>query len=191
MEVFEFVPAASVDPVYLDASYYVVPEAAGERPHALLYEVLRRSGYASIAQLTLQTREHLVLLRAGHCGLIVHTLFYSDEVRALDEFRTDTASLTDQELQLAQLLVEALTGPFEPAKYKDSYRENLRSLIDAKVRGEEVRLGIIPPQPVPAANILDALKASLARAKKPAAREQVLEPAVQPKRKVKVVAIPR
>ena len=67
MEVREFVPAAEIDPVYLDASYYVVPEAAGEKPYTLLYEALRRSAYAAVAQWTCHNREHLVLLRPGRC----------------------------------------------------------------------------------------------------------------------------
>src|ERR1700688_1341297 len=119
----EFVPQAEVDPVYLDATYYVVPERAGEKPYTLLYEALRRSGYVSIAQLTMHSREHLVLLRPGRFGLLLHTLFYSDE------FRTDTEWVAPQELELARLLVESLAARFEPAKYKDSYRENLRALI--------------------------------------------------------------
>ena len=167
MEVLEFVPQAEVDPVYLDASYYVVPETAGEKAYTLLYEALRRSGYVSIAQLTMHNREHLVLLRPGRFGLLLHTLFYSDEVRTLDEFRTDTEWVAPQELELAHLLVESLAARFEPAKYKDSYRENLRALIDAKIRGEELQLGAPPPVPAPVADILETLKASLERLKKP------------------------
>ena len=167
MEVLEFVPQAEVDPVYLDASYYVVPERAGEKPYTLLYEALRRSGYVSIAQLTMHSREHLVLLRPGRLGLLLHTLFYSDEVRTLDEFRTDTEWVAPQELELAHLLVASLAARFEPAKYKDSYRENLRALIDAKIRGEELQLGAPPSLPAPVADILEALKASLERLKKP------------------------
>jgi len=94
MEVLEFVPEAEVDPVYLDASYYVAPERAGEKPYTLLYEVLRRTAQAALAQLTMHNREHLVLLRPGRLGLLLHTLFYRDEIRALDEFRTDTEWVT-------------------------------------------------------------------------------------------------
>ena len=134
MEVREFVPAAEVDPVYLDASYYVVPEAAGERPYTLLYEALRRSSYTALAQWTAHQREHLVLLRPGRCGLLLHTLFYADEVRALDEFRTEVEWVTPRELELADLLVESLAAPFEPGKYKDTYRQNLRALLDCPTR---------------------------------------------------------
>ena len=189
MEVLEFVPQAEVDPVYLDASYYVVPEQAGEKPYTLLYEALRRSGYVSIAQLTMHSREHLVLLRPGRFGLVLHTLFYSDEVRTLDEFRTDTEWVAPQELELAHLLVESLAARFEPAKYKDRYRENLRALLDAKIRGEELKLGAMEPAPAPVPDILEALKASLERLKKPVVVSQLPpQPAPAPKRTRKALA---
>ena len=189
MEVLEFVPQAEVDPVFLDASYYVVPERAGEKPYTLLYEALRRSGYVSIAQLTLHSREHLVLLRPGRFGLVLHTLFYSDEVRTLDEFRTDTEWVAPQELELAHLLVESLAAGFEPAKYKDRYRENLRALLDAKIRGEELKLGAMEPAPAPVPDILEALKASLERLKKPVVvAQQPPQPTPAPKRTRKALA---
>ena len=74
-------PEAEVDPVYLDASYYVGPERAGEKPYTLLYEALRRTAQAALAQLTMHNREHLVLLRPRRFGLMLHTLFYRDEIR--------------------------------------------------------------------------------------------------------------
>ncbi len=161
--------AAEIDPVYLDASYYVVPETAGEKPYTLLYEVLRRSGHAAVAQWTCHNREYLVLLRPGRFGLLLHTLFYADEVRALDEFRTEVEWVSARELELAGLLVEALAARFEPAKYRDTYRENVRAMLDAKIRGEELKREEPAPPPVAVLDILEGLKASLARAKKPAA----------------------
>ena len=185
MEVLEFVAAAEVDAVYLDASYYVMPDGAVEKPYTLLYEALRRSGYAALAQRTLHNREHLVLLRPGRFGLLAHTLFYADEVRALDEFRTETEWVAPQELELAHRLVESLATSFEPAKYQDTYRQNLRSLIDAKIRGEELKPGAVGSTPSPVPDLLEALKASLARAKKPAL---VAEPQPAPKRSRKALA---
>ena len=190
MEVLEFVPEAEVDPVYLDASYYVAPERAGEKPYTLLYEALRRTGQAALAQLTMHNREHLVLLRPGRFGLMLHTLFYRDEIRALEEFRTDTEWVTPQELELARLLVESLAAHFEPANYKDNYRESVRALIDAKIRGEELKLpGAIAPASPPVTDILEALKASLARAKKPVlVAQQPPQAAPAPKRTRKAIA---
>lgn len=169
LEVLEFVPAAEVDPVYLDASYYVVPEAAGQRPYTLLFEALRQSGYVALAQWTAHNREHLVVVRPGRCGLVLHTLYYHDEVRALEEFRTDTSPIAARELELARLLVDALATRFEPVKYRDRYRENLQALIETKVRGQEVGERVAEPALAPVVDLLEALQASLARAKKPMA----------------------
>ena len=118
---------------------------------------------------------------AGRCGLLLHTLFYADEVRALDEFRTEVEWVAPREVELAGLLVEALTARFEPGKYKDTYRENLRALLDAKIRGEELKLEASAPVPAPVPDILEGLKASLARLKKPAAGAE-RSPALMPTR---------
>jgi DNA end-binding protein Ku len=185
MEVLEFVTATEVDPIFLDASYYVLPDGAVEKPYTILFEALRRTGYAALAQWTLHSREHLVLLRPGRFGLLVHTLFYADEVRAFDEFRTDTEWVTPQELELAHRFVESLAVPFQPTKYRDTYRENLRTLIDAKTQGEELKPG--QPRPIlkPVPDILEALKASLA--KRPVPRVET-EPAPAAKRTRKALA---
>ena len=175
IEVLEFVKTSDVDPVYLDASYYVTPETAGEKPYALLFEILRRSGYVGLAQLTMHSREHLVVIRPGRCGLLLHTMYYHDEVRALDEFRTDATLLQAKELELAGVLIAAWA--FEPAKYRDSYRENLRAMLEAKIGGEE-QAPRAPEAPLaPVVDILEALRMSLQRPRNahcPAPRKEVL-----------------
>lgn len=172
MELLEFVPLAEIDPVYLDASYYVLPEVAGERPYTLLFEVLRRTGSVGLAQWTLQHREHLAVLRPGRLGLLLHTLYYRDEIRAVEEFRADTSRIATQELELATRLVQALAGSFAPAQFKDRYRENLRALIDAKLQGQEPAERVPGPAWAPVVDLLEALKASLARKKQPSGAQQ-------------------
>ena len=86
VQILDFVHAGDVDPIYLEASYYLLPEQAGEKPYTLLFEAMRRSGCMSIGKLTMHNREHIVLMRPGRFGLVLHTLYYEDEVRALDEF---------------------------------------------------------------------------------------------------------
>ena len=174
IEVIEFVPVSEVDPLYLDASYYVVPEGAGHRPYTLLFHTMRRTGYVALAQWTIHNREHLVLLRPGRCGLLLHTLYYQDEVRAEEEFHTDTAGPPARELELATLLVEHLAASFRPTQYRDRYRENLRARIDAKVRGEEVVDRIPEMALAPVRELVAALEASLARAKKPVSGDNEL-----------------
>jgi DNA end-binding protein Ku len=179
MEILEFVKSSEVDPVYFESSYYMAPDEAGERPYALLYEALERTGYTGVAKITMHNREHIALFRPGHNGLMMHTMYYADEVRAVDEFRTDKTLVKEKELALATMLIESLAAEFQPEKYHDSYRDNLRAMIDAKIQGKEV---VAPPEPETARviDIMEALKQSLAIARKPASVES--QPVEMPKR---------
>src|SRR5215472_1184987 len=125
MEVLEFVKAAEVDAIYLESSYYLAPDEGGEKPYALLFEALRQSEYYGVAKIAMHNREHIVILRPGEKGILLHTMYYPNEIRQVEEFRTDTSHVKDNELKLAKTLVESLLAPFEPDKYKDEYRENL------------------------------------------------------------------
>lgn len=170
MQILEFVKLAEVDPIYFETSYYVTPERAGERAYALLFEALRRSGYVALAQFAMHNREHIVVIRPGRTGIVLHTMFYETEIRRDDEHRTDTSNVAERELELALLLVQNLAAPFEPAKYHDTYKEKLDALIAAKIEGKEP---IEEPKSAakPAGDILAALERSLALARKPAASE--------------------
>ena len=168
MEILEFVKSDQVDPIYLETSYYMAPDDAGEKPYALLFEALNRTGYVGIAQIAMHNREHIVILRPGKNGVLMHTMYYNHEIRQVDEFRTDLSLLKEKELALATNLVEALAGEFQPDKYHDNYRDNLLRMIEAKKQGQEV-VATPEPQQAKVVDILEALKASLAAAKKPAA----------------------
>jgi DNA end-binding protein Ku len=170
MQILEFVKLAEVDPIYFETSYYVTPEKAGERAYALLFEALRKSGYVAVAQFAMHNREHVVILRPGRTGIVLHTMFYETEIRRHDEYRADTSGVVEKELKLALLLVENLAAPFEPAKYRDTYKEKLDAMIAAKIEGEET-VETPAPKAKPAADILAALERSLAVMKKPAAVE--------------------
>ena len=167
MEILEFVKSGQVDPVHYESSYYMAPDQAGEKPYALLFEALKRSGYVGIAKIAMHTREHIVILRPGKSGILLHTMYYEDEVREMEEFRADTISVKEKELELAMTLITALATDFEPRKYKDLYRENLMALIQAKVQGRQVIETPAARQLAPVIDIMDALKASLALGKKP------------------------
>jgi DNA end-binding protein Ku len=167
MEVLEFVKSSEVDPIFFDASYYLAPDEAGEKPYALLFEALRQSGCVGVAKIAMHNREHIVILRPGARGILLHTMYYEDEIRQVEEFRTDTSKVQDKELALAKMLIESLLAPFEPGKYKDNYRENLLAMIKAKVEGKEVVETAAPAHKAPVIDILEALKMSLAEAKKP------------------------
>ena len=167
MEIQEFVKQSEVDPVFFESSYYLAPDEAGEKPYCLLFEALRRSGYLALAKIAMHNREHIVILRPGKHGILMHTMFYKDEVRHMEEFRTDTSLVKDKELELAMALIDSLTATFEPEKYKDNYRENLKAMIAAKVEGKETIAAPSAQHLAPVVDILEALKMSLAEAKKP------------------------
>lgn len=167
MEILEFVQEAEVDPVFYESSYYLAPDEAGEKPYALFFEALRRSKYLAVARIAMHNREHVVLLRPGKHGILMHTMYYPDEIRKTEEFRTETALVRDKELDLAMMLIESLTAPFQPEKYKDSYRENVKAMIAAKVHGKETVEVPAPQHLAPVVDILEALKMSLENVKKP------------------------
>jgi DNA end-binding protein Ku len=172
MEILEFVKEGEVDPVFFEKSYYVAPEDAGEKPYSLLLEALTRSGYVALAKIAMHSREHIVILRPSGNGLTLHTMYFEDEIRKSESYKADTSAVSEKELNMAMMLVEALAAKFEPSKYKDSYRENLRAMIDAKIAGEEV-VAPVEAQQTKVVDIMDALKASLAALKKPADTEAI------------------
>jgi len=167
MEILEFVKADDVDPVYLESSYYVAPDEGGEKPYALLFQALRESKYFALAKVAMHNREHIIVLRPGAKGILSHTMFYQDEIRQVDEFRTDTSLVKDKELAMAKMLISSLEAEFEPQKYHDNYRANLQQMIEAKVAGQNV---VATPEThvAPVIDIMEALKKSLAEKRKPA-----------------------
>ena len=172
MEIQEFVQLSEIDPVYFETSYYVAPEAAGEKAYALLYRALQTTGLVAIAQFAMHSREHVVVLRPGKTGIVAHTMFFASEVRGEEEYRADTAAVVGKELDLAQTLIHSLSAPFEPEKYRDTYRERLESIIAKKVQGEPVTAVESVQRPAEVVDIADALRRSLANLKKPAASDE-------------------
>jgi DNA end-binding protein Ku len=166
MEIQEFVKAGDVDPVYLESSYYMAPDEGGEKPYALLFEALKATKYYAVAKIAMHNREHVVIVRPGERGMLLHTMYYSDEVRRSEEFRTDTSAVSEREMNLAKMLVESLAAEFEPEKYHDTYRANLRKMIEARVEGQSV---VETPEThiAPVIDIMEALKKSLEARKPP------------------------
>jgi DNA end-binding protein Ku len=166
MEILEFVKSDEVDAIYLESSYYMAPDEGGEKPYALLFAALRESRYYGVAKVAMHNREHIVILRPGGKGILLHTMYYTDEIRQVDEFRTNLDLVRPKELDLARMLIDSLTADFEPQKYHDTYRQNLMQMIEAKIEGRKV---VETPEAhvAPVIDIMEALKKSLAQ-KKPA-----------------------
>ena len=168
MELLEFVKAEQVDPIYLESSYYMAPDEGGQKPYALLFQALRETKYYGIAKVAMHNREHIVILRPNGKGVVLHTMFYADEIRQVDEFSTDISQVKEKELALAKMLIDSLTAEFEPEKYQDTYRANLQTMIQAKLEGQQV-VATPTPHIAPVIDIMEALKRSLAEQKKPVA----------------------
>ncbi len=170
MQIVEFVRLAEIDPIFFETSYYMSPEEAGERPYALLFKALQEAEYVGLAQVAMHRREHVVAVRAGRSGLIAHTMFFANEIRAAEEFRTDTNGINARELDLAKRLIDTMAVRFEPEKFRDTRQERLQALIDAKVAGRQVTAEKpAGPRSAPVIDIFEALQSSLNALKKPAA----------------------
>jgi DNA end-binding protein Ku len=165
MEILEFVKLSDMDPLYFDSSYYVSPEDAGVKAYQLLMKAMEESGYGAIAKLTMHQREHIVIIRPSATkGMTLHTMFYSNEIRAAEALPIDKIELKDQEKTLAQQLIQSLAAPWQPQKYRDEYQENLKAMIAAKLKGQEIT-EVAQPHMAPVIDLMEALKKSLAEKK--------------------------
>jgi len=174
MEILEFVKGSQVDPVYFDASYYMLPEEAGRRPYALLTKAMEESDYVAIAKLTMHNREYTVFLRPHEGGMMLHTMYYAEEVKKVEGFGAPEVELKEAEIKVANQLIEALADEWDPEKYHDTFQDNLKNLIQTKLEGGKIVEAEKPKKLAPVVDLMAALKQSLAEMegkKKPAARE--------------------
>jgi DNA end-binding protein Ku len=151
----------------------MVAEEAGKKAYHLLLETMRKSGYSAIAKVTMHQREFTVVVRPHENGLLLHTMFYPEEVREVPEFgHTDNVTVKPQEVALAEKLVEGLAADFDPSKYHDEYQQRLLQMIEAKREGQTVT-GEAPKRRAPVIDLMQALQKSLGELpKKPAAKAE-------------------
>ena len=164
MEITEFVPLSAVDPLYFEAGYFLGPDKGAERPYRLLAKALDESQHAAVARYANRGREDLVLIRPRDGGLVMEQLRYADELRNQADVPVGTGEVKGAELQLARQLVSQLSSEtFDASKYEDRYRKRLQEIIDAKIKGEPVTIST-PEAPSPQViDLMEALKASLAK----------------------------
>jgi DNA end-binding protein Ku len=136
----------------------------------LLLEALRQSKFDGLAKVTMHSREHIVILRPAERGIMLHTMYYLDEVRDVADFKPHKDLVNDKELKLAKMLIESLVDKFKPEKYKDTFRENLKKLIEAKAKGKEIK-PVPEPRVSKVVDIMEALRRSL-EAQKPVQRQR-------------------
>ena len=165
IDIAEFVPLESVDPVHLDEAYYVGPDKGGAKPYHLLADALRQAKRVGVARFVLRGKESLVLIRPGGPGLVLHTLYHHDEIRAASDIDVGPAlKPKDTERKLAVRLVEDLSeDEFRPEKYKDEYRARVLEVVRRKAKGKAV--AVAPPRAPKGKviDLMDALQQSLAK----------------------------
>ncbi len=170
IEISDFVGLVDIDPVYFRSSYYLAPEGAGaDKAYALLRRAMAEAGRVAIATLVMRNKEYLVAIRPEDDALALHTMYFSDEVRApgRDLELPETGDVTERELSMAQLLIESMESDWDPGRFHDTHREKVEALIEEKRNGREI---VLQEGPEPAAKVVDlmeALNASIAAAAKP------------------------
>jgi DNA end-binding protein Ku len=166
IDIQQFVDLDEIDPVMFKKSYYLVPEETGAKAYALLREAMSEDGRVGIAKVSFRDKEHLAALRFKDDAFVLETMYWPDEIRQADFGGVDVhAKVRGQELEMARQLIESLTSDWSPEEYADEYREQLVRIVEAKVNGQEIE--VIEPEPTAkVVDLMEALKASVAAAKK-------------------------
>jgi DNA end-binding protein Ku len=176
IDISDFVEQAEIDPVYFHHTYYVAADKGGAKAYTLLHAAMKQSGRIGIARVVMRGKNYLCALRPGDKSLMLTTMQYADEILAAPAGAA--AKPSSKELAMANQLIDALSGKFEPTKYQDDYREDLLGLIHKKAKG----MPIAPPERAPAVEVTDLMEA-LSRslnartpARKPVARRHRAPP---------------
>ncbi|MFI5326391.1 MAG: Ku protein [Candidatus Rokuibacteriota bacterium] len=165
IDIEEFVPLSSVDPIYFEKTYYLGPDKGGEKPYRLLADAMAKSDKVALATFVMRGKESLVLVRPAQDGLMLHTMYFADEVRDFGEIeKGKSVKLREGELGLAERLIGELShDQFKPEQYRDQYRERVLDLANSKVEGKEITAAEPEAQRAQVIDLMDALKQSLAK----------------------------
>jgi len=182
IEISEFVPLSKVDPIYFERSYYLGPDKGGEKAYRLLTDTMTQVGKVALAKFVMRGKENLVIVRAAQKGLMMHTMYFANEVRSFDEIpKGESAKITGAETSLAIRLIDELSNDeFGPEKYHDEYSERVLNLVNEKAEGKEITLAQPVAQRGQVIDLMAALKESLEktgpRQKRPAVSAKQAEP---------------
>lgn len=164
IEIQEFIPLASLDPMYFDKGYYLGPDRGGEKAYRLLADAMASSQKVSVAKFVMYAKEHLVIIRPTGKGLMLHTVYYADEIRPFGEIdRAENAPVKPGEVELAcQLIDQLASDAFDPTKYRDEYRSRVTEIVQKKIEGEEITRSVPRAEKAQVIDLMQALKESLA-----------------------------
>lgn len=163
MEIIQFAKLSEMDPIHFDSSYFAVPEEAGKRAYALLLRTMEEMKYAAISTVTLHQRERIAVIRPYHHGLALHTFYYANEIRAVKEYgKTTVHELKTQEVALGEQFAKTLVKPFRPEEFRDEHQEQVKKLIERKLKGGPAPKEEKTKQLAPVIDLMSALKKSIA-----------------------------
>ncbi len=176
IDIGQFVPLESVDPVYFDGTYYLAPDKGGAKPYTLLATALRKAGQCAVGRWVSRGKEHIVAIRPMGEGLAMHQLHFRAEVRDLKDLGIEPAPVSEPELKLAQQLIDQLSAKrFDPNEYVDEFKGRIEAAIQKKIQGKQISLAETAAA-APRGNVIDlmeALRASIdARGTKGAALKE-------------------
>jgi DNA end-binding protein Ku len=160
IEITDFVPYEQIDPIYFAHTYYAGPQEGAEKVYSLLVKAMEDSELAAIAKFVMRDRQYLGALRVRDGTITLEQLYFADEVRSAKEIRPKLARVEKRELEMAQQLIDNFSGDWKPEQYKDSYRDALCEVIEAKRKGEEIHIAAQPEEEEPT-DLMAALRASL------------------------------
>src|SRR5215218_9763554 len=160
IEITDFVPYEDIDPIFFAHTYLVAPGDGAEKPYSLLVRAMENSELAAIAKFVMRDRQYLGALRVREGTITLEQLHFADEIRPVAEIKPKRERVSKEELQMAQQLIDSFSGEWKPEKYSDTYRDALRSIIEAKRKGKEVHVAAEPEEERPA-DLLEALRASV------------------------------
>jgi DNA end-binding protein Ku len=176
IEITRFVDLEEVDPIFFDRTYYLAParETAARRPYVLLLRAMQETGKAALGRFVRGGSEHLCLIRPKGDALALETIFLAEDVNSQAEIEesVEEADVKKAELELARQVIDSLSGEFEEAELTSEYRQNLRTMLEAKLAGQEIARPAEPVEETPVVDLMDALRKSVEEVseRKPAKR---------------------
>ena len=173
---------AAIDPIYYDKAYYLAPDKGGARPYSLLIQGMRETGRCALAKWAWKGKQYMVQVRPSGDGLVLQQLMYADEVRSMKELDIEPTEVKRPELDLAiQLINQIAVDSYDAAAYEDEVKKRIQAAINLKVEGKEVVMSAEPePGGGQVIDLMEALKASLAKAPKPELKERKAAKRAQP-----------
>ena len=162
IEISEFVPRETIDPIYFSKAYYLAPDRGADRAYTLLSKALEQTGRWALAKYAARGKQYLVILRPLGKGLVMQQLYYANEVRTMDDLDIGEAPVKEKELKMAVQLAEmGAADEFHPEQYRDEVADRIRELIQRKVEGEEITDTAAQEPRAQVIDLMEALKASL------------------------------